>query len=274
STNAGSLTTTSVAVSPTANTTYTVTGTDVSHSCVSSTTVVVYMARNVAIQNPSGTICDGASVTLTASGASSYTWSTGATTNSIIVTPTVTTSYTVTGLVTCTNISTTTINVNAVPNLQVTASTTTLCAGTPATLTASGADTYSWSTSATTASIMVTPTITTIYTVTGTATSTNCKSTDTLSIIVTNCSTGINQLAGGVEQVLVYPNPTKDILYVSCKLKNSTLFITDILGNKIKQINADTELTSIDMSSLSEGVYFITIKTANNTITKKIVVQR
>src|ERR1035437_2225895 len=37
STNAGSLTTNSVAVSPTANTTYTVTGTDAAHSCISST---------------------------------------------------------------------------------------------------------------------------------------------------------------------------------------------------------------------------------------------
>ena len=45
----------------------------------------------------SATITAGQSVLLTASGASTYSWSTGATTNSITVSPTITTSYTVTG---------------------------------------------------------------------------------------------------------------------------------------------------------------------------------
>jgi hypothetical protein len=43
-----------------------------------------------------------------------------------------------------------------------------VCEGNHATITANGANTYTWSTSATTASILVTPTVTTTYTVTGT----------------------------------------------------------------------------------------------------------
>ncbi len=45
----------------------------------------------------SPTITSGQSVLLTATGATSYSWSTGATTSSIVVSPTVTTSYTVKG---------------------------------------------------------------------------------------------------------------------------------------------------------------------------------
>lgn len=42
-------------------------------------------------------MCQGSSVPLTASGATTYSWSTGATTTSISVSPTVSTNYTVTG---------------------------------------------------------------------------------------------------------------------------------------------------------------------------------
>ncbi len=42
-------------------------------------------------------VCQGSSVTLTASGAATYSWSTGATTTTIAISPTVSTNYTVTG---------------------------------------------------------------------------------------------------------------------------------------------------------------------------------
>ncbi|MBS1634690.1 MAG: T9SS type A sorting domain-containing protein [Bacteroidetes bacterium] len=50
----------------------------------------------VSITGP-GHVCHGGSATLTATGATSYTWSTGATTTSITITPSVATTYTVTG---------------------------------------------------------------------------------------------------------------------------------------------------------------------------------
>jgi len=56
----------------------------------------------------------------------------------------------------------------SVPTLSVTASAGTVCAGQAATLTASGASTYLWNISATSHTIVVTPTATTTYTVTGT----------------------------------------------------------------------------------------------------------
>jgi type IX secretion system substrate protein len=182
STNAGSATTNTVAVSPTTNTTYTVTGTGTVHGCTSTATQMVYIA-NVTIQNLNDSICEGATASITASGATSYTWSTGATTANIIVTPTVTTSYTVTGNGVCINTVTTTIKVNPIPTLTIN-STSPTCSVITTTLTASGANnTYIWNTGVTTAAIVVTPAITTTYTVTGTSVN-GCENTDTITVVV------------------------------------------------------------------------------------------
>ncbi len=71
-------------------------------------------------------ICEGTSATLTAGGATNYTWSTGATTPSIIITPTANASYSVLGAVgsctgTSTNFNVTFLpaSINAGPNLNL-----------------------------------------------------------------------------------------------------------------------------------------------------------
>jgi hypothetical protein len=121
---------------------------------------------------PSYTVCAGTSVTLSASGAASgatYTWNTNANTSSIVVNPSSTTVYTLTTTESagvCPAVtSTVTIGTNL--SVNVSASSNTVCAGKSATLSAmSAAASYSWmNNSATTATTVVTPTATTIYTV-------------------------------------------------------------------------------------------------------------
>ncbi|MFI5141142.1 MAG: PKD domain-containing protein, partial [Bacteroidia bacterium] len=138
----------------------------------------------------SATICLGATATLTASGSTSYTWSpaTGlsATTGSVVVaSPTVTTTYTISypDYFGTTATITSTVTVNSLPTLTVTVSSPTLCAGTTTTLTANGANTYTWNTGATSVSISPSPTITTNYTVTGTNAN-NCIGKNTATITV------------------------------------------------------------------------------------------
>lgn len=72
-------------------------------------------------------VCEGTSATLTASGATSYTWSNGATTTSIVITPSANVSYSVLGAIgSCTGASTNfsvtflPASVNAGPNLSLT----------------------------------------------------------------------------------------------------------------------------------------------------------
>jgi len=75
------------------------------------------------------------------------------------------------------------ITVNALPN--VTSTSTTVCSGLSASLTASGADTYSWNTGANTATLTINPaTTTTTYTVTGNNTVTTCTNTATGTITI------------------------------------------------------------------------------------------
>ena len=63
------------------------------------------------------TICNGESVQLTATGANAYSWNTGQTTSSITVSPTTTTTYTVsaTNIYNCTSTDAVVVNVNALP---------------------------------------------------------------------------------------------------------------------------------------------------------------
>lgn len=179
-----SASTASVAVSPTTTTVYTVTGTSTGCSNTKTVSVAVNTTPTVAVNN--ATVCTGNAVTLTASGATTYSWNTSATTASISVSPTTTTLYTVTGTSTgCSNTKTVSVTANTTPTVAV--SNATICSGNAVTLTASGATTYSWSTSATTASISVTPTATAVYTVTGT--STGCSNTKTVSVAVNTTPT-------------------------------------------------------------------------------------
>ena len=103
------------------------------------------------------TFCAGGSVTLTATGGSSYLWSNGATTSSITVSASG--SYSVVGTCAfgCNNASNAiTVTVNPLPTVAVTANgPNTFCAGGSVTLTATGATSYLWSNGATTASITV-----------------------------------------------------------------------------------------------------------------------
>ena len=88
------------------------------------------------------TICGGASVTLNATGGgySSYTWNPGNLPNNSVVSPTVTTSYTLTASdATCRRDSVVTITVNATPTaLTITPASAAVCPSTQVTLTASG----------------------------------------------------------------------------------------------------------------------------------------
>jgi hypothetical protein len=144
--NPGNLTGASISVSPTATTIYTVTGTTGSCTATRTINLVVRPTPTVtAVSNPTS-ICSGNSATLTAGGASTYTWSPGAATGSTtVVSPTVTTTYTVTGtnLVGCTNTRTVTLTVTNL-SLTASASPTVICNGGTSTLTASGATTYTW----------------------------------------------------------------------------------------------------------------------------------
>ncbi|NSW46284.1 MAG: PKD domain-containing protein, partial [Bacteroidales bacterium] len=162
-------TTAAVTVNPASTTTYTVTVTNAAGcTATANATVTVNALPTAAITPASATICAGGSTTLTASGGSSYNWSTGATTAAVTVNPASTTTYTVTvtNAAGCTATANATVTVNALPTAAITPASASICADGSTTLTASGGSSYNWSTGATTAAVTVNPASTTTYTVT------------------------------------------------------------------------------------------------------------
>lgn len=171
-------------VSPTSNTTYTINGT--SGACTGSTTVNVNVTPIPTISVNNATVCASSTIILVATGATSYTWSNGVTTNTTIVTATSNpTNFTVTGAVNgCTNSAVSSVSV--IPNPTITINSPTICTSGTATLIANGASSYTWSSglSSTTGSLVTgNPSSTTIYTVIGS--SNNCTNTTTSTINIT-----------------------------------------------------------------------------------------
>lgn len=157
--------------SPASTTTYTVTGTTGSCSDTAISTVTVGSALAITVNSPS--ICEGDTASLTASGGTTYTWSSGATstgTNTADAIPISTTTYTVTGTTSgCTGTAISTVTVSPVP--LITVNSPTICAGDTANLIANGGTTYAWSIGATSTgsnTADAVPSVTTTFTVTGT----------------------------------------------------------------------------------------------------------
>ncbi len=130
-------------------------------------TVTVLPSPTITVAGDS-ILCSGSSSTLTASGANTYTWSTGSYSNSIIVSPTSTTIYTVTGKFTsngCSNKITKVVKYNQ--PIIITYDKLKYCTGDSATIVANGALSYTWSNGATSSIVKLKPTTTTSYTVSG-----------------------------------------------------------------------------------------------------------
>ncbi|MEZ0486417.1 SdrD B-like domain-containing protein [Fibrella aquatica] len=170
-----SATTTSITVSPVVTTTYSVTCTPTAaDACPASATAIITVNPSVTATLSSATICDGTSATLVATGGTSYTFSNGTinTTGELIVSPTATTAYSVivANSSGCTGTASATVTVN--PAVTATVASATICDETSTTLTATVAGgtgfTYAWSPVGTgsTQSVVVSPSVTTTYSVT------------------------------------------------------------------------------------------------------------
>ncbi|MBI3519122.1 MAG: gliding motility-associated C-terminal domain-containing protein [Bacteroidetes bacterium] len=183
-----------VTASPSTSTNYTVTG--ASSTCTNSFEIVVTVTINPVINvtpTPS-VICSGSTSNLAASGASSYTWSpatslSAANGSNVVANPNVTTVYNISGTspLGCIGTSTTEVVVIPTPTLAALSNPATICAGNSSTLSAFGATSYNWSPSGSSGSpVVVSPALTTTYTVTGTnGTAPDlCTSTKTIEIVV------------------------------------------------------------------------------------------
>jgi gliding motility-associated-like protein len=181
--------------SPTTTTTYTVTRSVGSCSSFTTITVNITSGSAIAISPSTSTICAGQSMTLSATGSAPFVWtaSSGANppaTQTVVVTPTTTTSYTVVaGPGTCTASAVASVSVIPAFTVSVTPSSTVLCNGATAALTASGATNYTWTpfsglNAYTGANVTANPSTTTNYTITGQVGTCTNTTVATVSVIV------------------------------------------------------------------------------------------
>ena len=129
-------------------------------------------------------ICEGNTVTLSGSGASSYVWDNGVVDRIAFTSPLGTTTYTVTGTDTngCQDTDQVSVTVNALPSVSA-GPDLSVCEGSTVTLSGSGAVTYVWNNGITNGVSFIPPPGTTIYTLTGTDAN-GCQDTDQVSVTV------------------------------------------------------------------------------------------
>jgi len=243
------LITSSISVTPTASIVYSVIGTS-TNNCVgiSSRSITVNANPIITVNGGGATICDGAAVSLTATGANSYVWSNGSTTNSVSVTPTISTVYSVTGtnINNCVGSTTTAVTVNANPTVTINGGAVVICNGAVVSLTATGANTYAWSNGPQTSSVNFTPTASIVYSVTGTN-SNNCVGSATRSITVN-------------------ANPTLAINGGGATICNGAVVSLIATGANTYVWSNGPQTNSISVTPATSTVYLVTGTNANNCV--------
>jgi len=175
----------SVIATPTISSIFNVTLSNGQCESMSTASIEVFTVPNVSISASSKTLCVGNTATLFASGATTYSWSNGAVGFSIAVSPSINTTYTLTGSnAVCPNANDT-ISVISLPALvlNVTATPSVICEGSSSTITAIGAQNYLWSNNISADNIIVSPSVTTSYSVLGTS-GAGCSATKTYTLRV------------------------------------------------------------------------------------------
>ena len=141
--------------------------TDANGCAATSTSTVIVHPLPSADAGVNSELCIGESQTLVASGGTTYLWNTGDTNNTINVTPTATTTYsvTVTDNNGCTDVDDVEVLVHDLPTASV-LGLEEICIQETIDLIASGGTSYLWSEGSTTALLTVAPLVTSTYSVT------------------------------------------------------------------------------------------------------------
>ncbi len=278
----------SLPVSPSTTTTYTVVGDD--GTCYDTTMVTVTVnAIPTTTVTADTSICAGDNITLTAGGGTTYFWThDGSTAASIIESPASTTTYSVVAYNgTCQGSTASvmvTVNPAAVANAGSDVTTTYIGSGGTVNFNNTGSTgvSYSWDFgdggNSTSASPTHNYTVPGTYTVILTATLGSCTDTDTITITVLS-GVGIeeSEFAAGIS---VYPNPTNGVVNINFDLDQSRdieVAVMDALGKlvDVKNFNSVYNNTvELDLTNNAKGIYFIKIKSDPDEHTVRITLMK
>jgi hypothetical protein len=172
-----------------------------------------------------------------------------------------------------TNTATQVITVYPNPTITASASQTIVCTGKQTTLTATGAQTYSWNTGSTNTMVVVSPNQTTTYTVTGFSAN-GCSAATTVALKwVSDCLTGLLDPQYTPYSITLFPIPTAARFSVRLEGSESADFmIFDIAGKKILEGTlVGSAETTIDLANYPNGIYLLKTGGSQGVKTLKIL---
>lgn len=227
-------------------------------SGVNDVVTILRDTASVSIHSPTNALCGVQSLCLSATGAQSYVWSSGNIGSGVIVTPTLSATYTVTGTTSlnCNYTNTITISVHPLPTVTAVAERSLICIGETSTLSPDGASTYTWINSFFPSTpVVVSPQVTTSYTVIG-KNSLGCTDTATVQVLVDMC-TGLSNSKNETSRVSVFPNPNSGTFFISSEIDLDLKLVNEsgqIIGRiKLGAENAHTA----EVRGLAKGIYFL-----------------
>lgn len=150
----------------------------------------------------------------------------------------------------CPSQATIILSVDSLPILSILGNTI-ICSGESATLTLSGASSYSLNNVSASTVNIVAPSSTTVYVVTGFQN--NCKGSKSFTVDVSAC-TSIADLIDGKSGIKVYPNPTDGNINIELPF-TSDISVINELGQIISQFSLDAGFRKIDLSKYNNGIY-------------------
>ena len=144
----------------------------------------------------------------------------------------------------------------------------TKCAGNPVTFTSSGAESYAWSPGNLSGSVItLTPTGTTVYTVTATD-SLGCKATKTFTVRVLNCA-GMKE--NTLQEAQIHSNSSGNLSVTLDTDEECQIEIFDLNG-QLKYNSVILKQSEIDLSNLPSGIYLLKLSDKNSSYKKRIMV--
>jgi len=260
-------------VAPALTTVYTLVGEN-ALGCVSnnSASLTVSVKPSPTVQVNSGAICLGESFTMNPTGATTYFYSSTFNTVTPLTVGIQTYSVTGTNSTGCTsNPAISTLTVNALPNVNLNTNRPVICMKESATLTASGATTYTWNNNPSTANVLtVSPLSTTLYTVTGSQA--GCSKSATIAITVNACVGLSEQNSSSNSEIQIFPNPSNGEFMLVTEKKIS-ISIQDVNGKIIYEKELLEGTHKIDLNEFANGSYFLKTSDGENKQSRVLIKQ-
>jgi PKD repeat protein len=256
---------------------YTYTNAGCTASATNTITVNALPHVSIASTPPNGSVCVGSSLTLTATGANTYSW-TGSISNGVAFTPAGPGSYTVTATDgnNCSNTANISVTVNALPTVGLSftghdtvgscQASISLNGGTPAGGNYSGTGVNNNAFSASSVG-NGNYTITYMY-----SDSHGCSASKSAVLHVLPCPLFIQEQA--LNPLKVYPNPSNGIITVETPGQTGILEVMNLLGEVLYTQRITQLVETLSLNSQANGVYLIRMIDAKGISVQRIIIQK